>query len=1572
MISKFVDNLWRPRRSKHHRRSKRAIAPISATEKLEDRTLLSGQDLIGFAQALTAANVTLYGAAWDANTTEQKALLEDGASFLQFVDVTNANRTLNANASTVGILLQEDVRPIWRLDDGTLIDGSTITSLQDLSTATGVAITMSEGPYLKEIADQNLISGTGLHVALDGFDPDNGELKYTAVSSDDTKVQVRVLEGNRSLRISVAGYGDMVFELFEGRASRATEKITALAEAGFYDGVEFHRIFGGGFLRGGFNPSFDLGTLPPGVASYFDDQFHNELQHVQSGLLTMYKAPVTDELVTDDLNFSQFIVTNDVSRNYDFQNTIFGYLVEGEEVRDALSKIPETDEFPDFTVTMETVDVFTDDENATLVLTANESFTGSATITVTVEDEDGNIQQRQFQVNATNDMITDATDVENAKPYLLDIPDLQVRPGESIQYQLVGVDADMGAVNGNSEIQYFSQGDLPALSLPASVPSGMSYDVNETTGLLQIYTSPGMAFGVYEITVAVGFNNITDLVEDEIYGDQEFVDYQVVTVIVNDPAIANDDYLAVQGDMDSLDVLQNDTTESGESIVIDMETGELREGYSVEIETQPTHGGTVTFNPATGKVDFVSNGSTYIGLDSFTYRVKDSLGALSEIGTVTFSMAPEGVILVTSLLEDDPTKVTLRNAIIAANLDTAVGAAAAGNGSDTIMFDPALFIDQETSNIISQTIDLKGGDQELEITDSLTIIAPTSENGDPLLTLDATLDGGDSSRHFKITDGLAGNTFLVSLQNLILIEGKTNDNGGSIFNAEHLVLSNSQLLNNESSMGLGGAIYNTGTLELTNTVLQSNHAITSSGGAIASFFGSVTLTQSTIDDSDAEGSGGGIYAVNSDVTLINSVISNNTGFTGGGGGLYQNQGLLTVTGSSFINNMIQNTLDGGGVYANETTTSISGSTFHMNQSSGSGGGLYQNLGDLSVRNSTFSENEAVFGNGGAIYTSAITVAVVNSTISGNTASENGGGIFFEDHINFDSGTIDNSTIAANHADMDGGGLHFQFIQEKIRANHTIIADNTASGSGADGLGSLSGYYSLIEDTSGLDLLGGVNFITGQDPGLLPLADNGGLTQTHALDSGSIAIDAGDLAFDPNTFTPALTLDQRGSSRIADGSNDTVARVDIGAYEAEAVLGSTDLIVKRSATNPGSSGELSSLPANVDFIDEWNPVLVEIWVSITNSSENGVASALVDFNFDAQYLVADSIEYGSAFSENQTGIIDNETGMITGLGASTNLSGYGAESHVLLARVHLSVKPVALETDGHYIEPVADLNFEILNSSVISSVGAATVTEGAAVNLTLVPALYDLNDNGSIDIRDLILFINVYNQTTGESAAPGVWAADFDRSGKVNVRDLSLLITNYRKVQGSGNFFVYPSNFDEIWQQNNLITSFINPEDSNSQSLTLDLVDPVLEAATEQLTETHGDSVSAQLDDVKIEIVELPGNQIAKSNAETNTVYLDVNAAGWGWFVDSTPFLNEEYNETALGIFDAALFSSADGQIDLLTVLLHELSHLLGYDHSHESALMEPVLDPGERKLSTYDESDDFFSGYLDSDFGGLN
>ena len=118
----------------------------------------------------------------------------------------------------------------------------------------------------------------------------------------------------------------------------------------------------------------------------FDDQYHVDLQHNTTGVLSMAKSQ-------DDTNNSQFFITEGTSRHLDFNHSIFGQLVEGESNRQAISNTAvDGSNRPRITVTMQSVDVFNDVENAMLMLKAPEGTSGSANVTVTVEDTDGQMQ----------------------------------------------------------------------------------------------------------------------------------------------------------------------------------------------------------------------------------------------------------------------------------------------------------------------------------------------------------------------------------------------------------------------------------------------------------------------------------------------------------------------------------------------------------------------------------------------------------------------------------------------------------------------------------------------------------------------------------------------------------------------------------------------------------------------------------------------------------------------------------------------------------------------------------------------------------------------------------------------------------------------------------------------------------------------------------------------------------------------------------------------------------------------------------------------------------------------------
>ncbi|MEM6497245.1 MAG: matrixin family metalloprotease, partial [Pseudomonadota bacterium] len=114
----------------------------------------------------------------------------------------------------------------------------------------------------------------------------------------------------------------------------------------------------------------------------------------------------------------------------------------------------------------------------------------------------------------------------------------------------------------------------------------------------------------------------------------------------------------------------------------------------------------------------------------------------------------------------------------------------------------------------------------------------------------------------------------------------------------------------------------------------------------------------------------------------------------------------------------------------------------------------------------------------------------------------------------------------------------------------------------------------------------------------------------------------------------------------------------------------------------------------------------------------------------------------------------------------------------------------------------------------------------------------------------------------------------------------------------------------------------------------------------------------RLNKVEFQLADLPGDQLGE--AVDGLVTLDLDGAGLGWFVDSTPAEHSEFSVlTAHHALWAAEDSPAYGKVDLLTVVSHEFGHVLGLSHPEEDneheLLMEATLLPGLRRLPTAED-----------------
>jgi hypothetical protein len=341
---------------------------------------------------------------------------------------------------------------------------------------------------------------------------------------------------------------------------------------------------------------------------------------------------------------------------------------------------------------------------------------------------------------------------------------------------------------------------------------------------------------------------------------------------------------------------------------------------------------------------------------------------------------------------------------------------------------------------------------------------------------------------------------------------------------------------------------------------------------------SVTIEGVTITGAADNNQSGGVIrafggtdpAFRVDLTIRDSVFTGNAATTGGA--VAHANGLLTIENSVFADN---DTLQGGGGAINTlgSVISITDSTFIGNGAASvpngdpaNGGAILVSGGRFDVTRSTFSGNTAGNGpgddaNGGAIFVTGspdVNSTIVNSTISGNTAFGNGGGIGVEliPLLN-----LVHTTVAQNVAVGAGAGI-FARDEGTVSLSHSLVHNNqsdtpencaTSPGANTDGtIESLGGNLS-DDDTCAAAFTDPTDRNGDAGTALLDLADNGGTTQTHALQTGSSAIDAVACA-------DGVSEDQRGEAR-PEG-----ALCDIGAYEGAA----GPVITTTTTTAPGGS------------------------------------------------------------------------------------------------------------------------------------------------------------------------------------------------------------------------------------------------------------------------------------------------------------------------------------------------------------------------------------------------------------------
>ncbi len=452
----------------------------------------------------------------------------------------------------------------------------------------------------------------------------------------------------------------------------------------------------------------------------------------------------------------------------------------------------------------------------------------------------------------------------------------------------------------------------------------------------------------------------------------------------------------------------------------------------------------------------------------------------------------------------NPAACSLREAIEAANTNAAYGGCAAGQADPTV----------DVINLPAGTYQLE--EDQLLVDGSVSIVGAGAGSTE-------IVGAGGVARVFFLDDGdvaMSGVTVSGGI-------GGESHGGGIWVNGDATLNMTASVVTENEADGDGGGLYVQGTATLTNSSVTGNDAGAVGGGIYISSSGTVNLNGSTVSQNNAR-DGGGIANEGSDtLNMTASIVSGNIADIDGGGIWQAWDGSANISNSTISGNIAGGNPNGGG---------------------GNGGGIYDDWccseGELMITASTISNNTAQGGSGGGIY-SENQLVLINSTVSTNDADEDGGGIFVDGSMDMQFSTVTNNT-----ADDDGGGMWTQGSPFVFYAN--IVAGNGSGGDCHHNDTSVESFGSNIDSDDSCDF----DQTTDQpdtDPLLGPLVANGGPTRTHALLTGSPAIDAVEpptvVAIQGKVQLPSCPgTDQRGVTRPQDGDDDGTAVCDIGAFE----------------------------------------------------------------------------------------------------------------------------------------------------------------------------------------------------------------------------------------------------------------------------------------------------------------------------------------------------------------------------------------------------------------------------------------